>query len=151
MDRAVRVANSTTMRRRLILSVGLLALAGAAVVAQDQAPNRRDFTLIARDHQFTPNRIEVTKDDLVRITLTSEGRPYSFAIDAYHILKRVGAGKTIVFDFRADQAGDVHLLLQPDQRPRVPRDEGHAGGGAEVDAAVQSVPSSKGLSALEAL
>jgi heme/copper-type cytochrome/quinol oxidase subunit 2 len=95
VDRVVRVANSTTMRRRLILSVGLLALAGAAVVAQDQAP----------DHQFTPNRIEVTKDDLVRITLTSEDRPYSFAIDAYHILKRVGAGKTIVFDFRADQAG----------------------------------------------
>jgi heme/copper-type cytochrome/quinol oxidase subunit 2 len=105
VDRVVRVANSTTMRRRLILSVGLLALAGAAVVAQDQAPNRRDFALIARDHQFTPNRIEVTKDDLVRITLTSEDRPYSFAIDAYHILKRVGAGKTIVFDFRADQAG----------------------------------------------
>ena len=41
----------------------------------------------------------------MRITLTSEDRPYSFAIDAYRILKRAGAGQTIVFDFRADQAG----------------------------------------------
>jgi cytochrome c oxidase subunit 2 len=105
VDRAVRGANSPVMTRRLVLSVALLALGGAAAVAQDQAPNRRDVALVARDHQFVPNRIEVTKDDLVRITMTSEDRPYSFAIDAYHILKRAGAGKTIVFDFRADQAG----------------------------------------------
>ena len=84
----------------------ILAIAAAAIVAaQDQAPNRRDIALVARDHQFTPDRIEVTRDDLVRITLTSEGRPYSFAIDAYRIVKRAGAGQTIVFDFRADQAG----------------------------------------------
>ena len=82
-----------------------MAAAVALAAAQDQAPNRRDVTLLARDHQFTPDRIEVTKDDLVRITMTSEGRPYSFAIDAYRILKRAGAGQTIVFDFRADQAG----------------------------------------------
>ena len=89
------------MARCLILVAAAVALAAA----QDQAPNRRDVTLLARDHQFTPDRIEVTKDDLVRITMTSEGRPYSFAIDAYRILKRAGAGQTIVFDFRADQAG----------------------------------------------
>jgi heme/copper-type cytochrome/quinol oxidase subunit 2 len=83
----------------------LMAAAVALAAAQDQAPNRRDVTLLARDHQFTPDRIEVTKDDLVRITMTSEGRPYSFAIDAYRILKRAGAGQTIVFDFRADLAG----------------------------------------------
>jgi cytochrome c oxidase subunit II len=82
-----------------------MAASVALAAAQDQAPNRRDVTLLARDHQFTPDRIEVTKDDLVRITMTSEGRPYSFAIDAYRILKRAGAGQTIVFDFRADQAG----------------------------------------------
>ena len=118
------------MTRRLILSIGVLALAGAAVAAQDQAPNRRDFTIVARDHQFTPDRIEVTKDDLVRITLTSEGRPYSFAIDAYRILKRVGAGQTIVFDFRADQAGTFtfYCNLTSD---RVPRHEGNAGGRAK--------------------
>jgi heme/copper-type cytochrome/quinol oxidase subunit 2 len=77
----------------------------AALAAQDQAPNRREVALIARDHQFIPNRIEVRQDDLVRVTFTSEERPASFAVDAYRILKRAGAGKTIVFEFRADQAG----------------------------------------------
>ena len=89
------------MARCLILMAAAVALAAP----QDQAPNRRDVTLLARDHTFTPDRIDVTKDDLVRITMTSEGRPYSFAIDAYRILKRAGPGQTIVFDFRADQAG----------------------------------------------
>nr|MBA3269458.1 hypothetical protein [Acidobacteriota bacterium] len=35
----------------------------------------------------------------------SEDRPTSFAVDAYRIIKRAGADRTIVFEFRADQAG----------------------------------------------
>jgi cytochrome c oxidase subunit 2 len=87
--------------------VGTAALVGIATTAgaQDQAPSRRDVTIVAKDFQFVPNRIEVVQDDLVRITLTSEDRPHSFAIDAYRIVKRAGAGKTITFDFRADQVG----------------------------------------------
>src|SRR5918997_6145863 len=77
----------------------------ATVAAQDRAPNRREIALVARDHQFIPNRIEASEDDLVRITFTSEGRPTSFAVDAYRILKRAGANQTIVFEFRADRPG----------------------------------------------
>jgi heme/copper-type cytochrome/quinol oxidase subunit 2 len=87
---------------RVIIAV---VMASAIAAAQDRAPNRRDVTLVARDHQFIPNRIDVTQDDLVRVTFTSERRPTSFAVDAYRILKRAGADKTIVFEFRADQAG----------------------------------------------
>ena len=83
----------------------LAALTSALVAAQDRAPNRREVTLIARDHQFIPNRLEVTRDDLVRVSFTSEDRPTSFAVDAYRIIKRAGADRTIVFEFRADQAG----------------------------------------------
>jgi heme/copper-type cytochrome/quinol oxidase subunit 2 len=82
-----------------------LVLGSASLLGQDRAPNRRDIALVARDHQFIPERIEVRQDDLVRVTFTSEGQPTSFAIDAYRILKRAGADETIVFDFRADQAG----------------------------------------------
>jgi cytochrome c oxidase subunit II len=89
------------MLRGLILA----AIASAFVAVQDQSPNRRDVTVTARNYAFTPERIEVVQDDLVRISLTSEDRPYSFAIDAYRILKRAGAGQTIVFEFRADQSG----------------------------------------------
>lgn len=86
--------------------VFLLALGvGAAALAQEQVPNRREITLVAKDHQFVPSRIEVAQDDLVRVTLKSEDRPHSFAIDAYRIAKRVGGGQTITFEFRADQAG----------------------------------------------
>ena len=83
----------------------LAAMTTVVVAAQDRAPNRREVTLVARDHQFLPNRIDVSQDDLVRITFVSEERPTSFAIDAYRIIKRAAPGKTIVFEFRADQAG----------------------------------------------
>ncbi|HUE90335.1 MAG TPA: cupredoxin domain-containing protein [Vicinamibacterales bacterium] len=86
-------------------AIAWLAVASALITAQDRAPNRRDVTLVAREHQFIPDRIDVRQDDLVRITFTSEGRPASFAVDAYRIIKRVGADRTIVFEFRADQAG----------------------------------------------
>jgi len=90
------------------LPVVLLAgctLLTAASSGQEQAPNRRDFTIVARDHRFTPERLEVSQDDLVKITLRSEDRPHSFVIDAYRIVKRVGGGQSVSFEFRADQAG----------------------------------------------
>jgi heme/copper-type cytochrome/quinol oxidase subunit 2 len=88
---------------RLIATVGLVL--ATTLSAQEQAPNRREFSLVAREHAFTPNRLEVSQDDLVKITFTSEGRPATFAIDAYRIVKRAGGGQTITFEFRADQSG----------------------------------------------
>ena len=87
--------------RTLVMAVLMVS----ALAAQEQAPNKREFNLIAREHVFTPNRLEVSQDDLVKVTFTSEGRPTSFAIDAYRIVKRAGGDQTISFEFRADQAG----------------------------------------------
>jgi heme/copper-type cytochrome/quinol oxidase subunit 2 len=95
-----------------------VVMASAVIAAQDRAPNRRDVTLIARDHQFIPDRIEVTQDDLVRITFTSEQRPTSFAVDAYRILKRAGADQTIVFEFRAAQAGEFPFYCSLTSDPK---------------------------------
>ena len=92
-------------RPRLQFLLAAAVLAPIAVIAQDQVPNRREFTIVARDHKFTPSRIEVSQDDLVKVTLHSEDRPYSFAIDPYRIVKRAGGGQTIAFEFRADRAG----------------------------------------------
>ena len=75
------------------------------VSVQEQAPNRREVTIIAGQDRFEPAQVEVSQDDLVRVTLRSETRARSFAIDAYRIIKRVAGGRTIVFEFRADQAG----------------------------------------------
>lgn len=89
----------------MLMAVLLGTLTGPAPAAQEQAPNRREFTIDARDHAFRPDRLEVSQDDLVKITLTSHDRPTSFAIDAYRIIKRAGGDETIAFEFRADQAG----------------------------------------------
>ena len=80
-------------------------LLSAAVAAQEPAQNRREFTIVAKDHVFTPNKLEVSQDDLVKITLRSEDVPASFAIDAYRIVKRVPGNSSISFEFRAAQPG----------------------------------------------
>ena len=77
----------------------------AAVSAQEPAQNRRELTIVAKDHVFTPDRIEVSQDDLVKITLRSEDVPVSFAIDAYRIVRRVPGKTSLTFEFRADQPG----------------------------------------------
>lgn len=89
----------------LCATIAVLFAIPVSSTVQDQAPSRHEVKLLARDHQFIPDTIEVLQDDLVRVTFTSEGRPTSVAIDAYRILKRAGANKTIVFEFRADRAG----------------------------------------------
>lgn len=88
---------------RLILAAA--ALSAAVLSAQEPAQNRREFTIVAKDHVFTPNTLDVSQDDLVKIILRSDDVPIGFAIDAYRIAKRVPGQSTITFEFRADQAG----------------------------------------------
>ena len=92
----------------LLVGAGAGLLAGPFVVrlfAQDQAPNRPEFTIIAKDFHYSPERIEVTQDDLVKLTVRSEDIAHSFAIDEYRIVKRVPAGGSTTFEFRADRPG----------------------------------------------
>ena len=96
---AVRAASKLSLR------VALPVLLAAQLAAQEPAQNRREFTVVAKDHVFTPNKLDVSQDDIVKITLRSEDRPTSFAIDAYRIVKRAPGGTSITFEFRADQPG----------------------------------------------
>jgi len=92
--------------RRFILTALVWACtASTHALLQEQTPNRRDITIVAHESHFEPSRIEVTQDDLVRITLTSEKLPRTFAIDAYRLSKRVPGGGTISFEFHANQPG----------------------------------------------
>ena len=91
----------------MLLGAGGLLLAGPAIgrlFAQD-SPNRREFTIVAKDFHYTPGRLEVTQDDLVKLTVRSEDIAHSFTIDEYRIVKRVAAGGSTTFEFRADRAG----------------------------------------------
>ena len=83
----------------------ILALAAAALSAQDQGPTERPFTVGAHRYAFEPARIEVNQDDLVKIELHTDDIAHSLTIDAYRIAKRVGPGVPVTFEFRADRAG----------------------------------------------
>lgn len=112
------------MNRVWLLAAGLALIVGApAPRAQDAAPSSRKVTVVAADGTFTPDRIDVTKNDLVTITLESGDRAYSFAIDAYRLMKRVGAGDAVTFSFRADQAGKFpfYCTLSNDEACRAMR------------------------------
>jgi cytochrome c oxidase subunit II len=77
--------------------------------AQEQAPVQREVTVTAKKYAFSPGRIEVNQNDLVRVTLRSDDIPHSFTVDSYRIAKRVGAGQTVTFEFRADHSGSFPI------------------------------------------
>jgi heme/copper-type cytochrome/quinol oxidase subunit 2 len=117
------------LRRKILIAAAGVAgvLLGASffrmsmVRAQGTA---REFTINANQYAFSPLRIEVQKDDLVKITFTAGDIAHSFTIDQYRIAKRAGAGQTVVFEFRADQAGTHRFYCNLTQDERCRRMEG---------------------------
>ncbi len=96
----------------LLIGAGACLLAGpltrlwaAPGAAQDQAPNRREFTMTAGDYRFSPDRLEVTEGDLVKLSISSADVAYGFAVDEYRLSKRIPAGGSTTIEFRADQVG----------------------------------------------
>jgi heme/copper-type cytochrome/quinol oxidase subunit 2 len=82
------------------------ALASEAPAGQEQAPSRREFDVMATNYRFTPDRVEVKQDELVKLTVHSTDVAYSLTIDAYRLSKRVPAGGEVTFEFLADRAGE---------------------------------------------
>jgi cytochrome c oxidase subunit II len=92
----------------VLLGVGGAMLVTALAVGRLRAqepPNRREFTIVAKDFQYSPTRIEVTQDDLVKLTVRSDDIAHSFTIDEYRISKRVPAGGSTTFEFQVDRSG----------------------------------------------
>lgn len=89
----------------LTMAIAVVAIAAAVTRGQEQGTTQRTFEVTARKFAFAPPRIEVNQNDLVKVTLRSADIAHSFTIDAYRIAKRVGAGQSVTFEFRADQAG----------------------------------------------
>ncbi len=80
--------------------------AAASPLLQEAHKPPVEVTVVAKKYSFSPARIEVDQDDIVKITLKSEDIPHSFTIDQpYRIAKRAAPGQPVTFEFRADQAG----------------------------------------------
>ena len=113
-----------TLTRRtlglILLGTGACLLAGplSRLFAQEQAPNRREFSITARDYRFSPDRLEVMQDDLVKLNVESADVAYSFTIDEYRLSRRIPAGGKTVIEFRADQTGtfDFYSNMTSDAR-----------------------------------
>ena len=98
---------SRHLTRRDFMSTAVLAAAavcsGGASAAQEQ--RRHDISITAKRYEFSPSRIEVAANDVVKITLVAEDIPHTFTIDEYRIEKRAAPGRPVTFEFRADKAG----------------------------------------------
>ena len=110
-------------RTSSLLVVGVVSLLSPVAIhpaarGQEQAPNKREFTITAHNYRFTPNRIEVAQDDLVKLTVRSDDVAYSLTIDEYRVSRRVPAGGSTTLEFRADRAGtfDFYSNLTNDAR-----------------------------------
>jgi heme/copper-type cytochrome/quinol oxidase subunit 2 len=86
--------------------VAILAVACAvSLLAQEQGPAAKPFSITARRYRFEPARIEVSQDDVVTVELSSVDIAHSWTVDAYRIDKRATPGYPVKFEFRADKAG----------------------------------------------
>ena len=85
---------------------------------QDSAPDRREIAVAFDGFAFSPSRLEVRQDELVTLTVTGDALTHGFTIDQYRIARRVAAGGTATFEFRADQAGSFtfYCSLTADER-----------------------------------
>jgi heme/copper-type cytochrome/quinol oxidase subunit 2 len=98
-------------RRRVLVWAGAVAAAviaplrAANLFRQDQAPARRDFTITAKNYAFSPDRIEVARDERVHLTIEGADQVHSFAMDEFRIARRIPLGASAVVDFRADRVG----------------------------------------------
>ena len=110
----------TTFHRRTVLAVASLAVAGATLsaLAGRSQGQVREFSVTGRDYAFSPGRIEVQKDDLVKVTFTAGDIAHSFTIDGYRISKRAGPQQSVVFEFRADQTGTFPFYCNLTQDPK---------------------------------
>ena len=95
------------MRKKSVLIASLTfgAAAVLAVTGLAREPQVREIAVRADKYAFSPSRIEVQKDEIVKVTFTAVDMPHSFTIDGYRISKRAGAGQTVTFEFRADRGG----------------------------------------------
>lgn len=115
---STRVASLAAALAGLIILVGGTRPAaveppasGAVLRAQESARSPQEIRIVARKYSFTPRRIEVQENDLVKVTMETADIPHSFTIDDdhYRIAKRATREQPAVFEFRADKAGTFNF------------------------------------------
>lgn len=101
------MASLIRRHRTVALAIGCVGFLGALWTATDAKGQGKvvEVTIDGDHYAFSPARIDVQKDDLVKVTFHARDIAHSFTVDAYRIAKRAAIGQTVVFEFRADQTG----------------------------------------------
>ncbi len=105
-----------------LLGIGAVAsfLVGVTLVARPAARAGqgavREFTVRGDQFAYSPSRIEVQRDDVVKVTFTAVDMPHSFTVDEYRIAKRANSGQTVTFEFRATGNARFYCNLAQDDR-----------------------------------
>jgi len=146
MRRAGRVRRAVRTRGAILSAVAVALVATAppagAMPGQEQTPStqgaarpgsgvvhtlggaqddrRREVAVTVGEAGFEPARIDARLNDIVSITLTVQGTPHAWSLDAYRIAKRAEPGKPLKFEFRAETTGTFRYycsLTGADGRP----------------------------------
>jgi len=101
-----------TLPSVVVLTAFVLAVGAFLASARPWAQSKKDFSVSAHKYGYKVEgsdkpEIRVQKDDLVRITFSTDDIPHSFTIgeDPYRIMRRAEPGKSVTFEFRADKSG----------------------------------------------
>lgn len=97
----------------VVAAILLMATAGVAItgtsLADDSEPASgqvdKEFTIWARQFDFTPAVITVQQGDYVRINLKTADVAHGWYIDGYDVNIKVSGGETVSVEFVADKAG----------------------------------------------
>jgi len=65
----------------------------------------KEFTLIAKQWEFSPSIITVNKGDRVKLMIQSADIAHGIKIDAFNVNNRLEPGQTTIVEFVADKAG----------------------------------------------
>jgi len=94
----------TTVEGKVILQKFSLLAEGATVEAKPSS-EVREIEVTAKQWEFSPNPIEVNKDEKVRLKITSIDVAHGFALPEFGISERLNPGNTVTVEFTPDKTG----------------------------------------------
>ena len=74
-------------------------------VPEESDSDVKEFTMTAKQWEFSPDTITVKKGDKVKLTITSEDVSHGFILGEYRINERLEPGETTVVEFDANLRG----------------------------------------------
>jgi cytochrome c oxidase subunit 2 len=94
----------------LLVTWALVDGAQARAASAPAAPRVVTFDVVAKRFAFTPERLEVTRGDHVKMTIRSADGTHGLAIKKLKLDVRVPrGGEPVVLEFDADQAGQFPI------------------------------------------